>query len=86
MRAIHLRFGLSAVTPARLKTAIKAADAAAAFHEATRLAGFSADEARKFFGAPTIAADALPFEPMSAPQAQAAFLARFIELEVLIGK
>ena len=50
--AIHLRFGLPAVLPGDLTTLIKAADRAAAYLEATRLAGFSATEARRFFGPP----------------------------------
>lgn len=85
MRAIHLRYGLPAATPARLKSAIKAADAVAAFYEATRLAGFSVAEARKFFGSPTVPADALPLTPLPAPQAQAAFLALFAEIETEIS-
>jgi uncharacterized protein len=50
--AIHLRFGLPAELPAELVALIKTSDRAAAYLEATRLAGFSADEARRFFGAP----------------------------------
>ena len=50
--AIRLRFGLPAELPAELAALIKAADRAAAYLEATRLAGFSTSEARRFFGAP----------------------------------
>jgi 5'-deoxynucleotidase YfbR-like HD superfamily hydrolase len=50
--AIHLRFGLPAKLPETLQILIKAADRAAAYLEATRLAGFADDEARKFFGQP----------------------------------
>ncbi|MBK8458321.1 MAG: HD family hydrolase [Phyllobacteriaceae bacterium] len=81
MRAIHLRHGLPPATPARVKTAIKKADAVAAFHEATRLAGFSVAEARKFFGEPKVPGDLLPLDPMPSPRAQAAFLARFAAIE-----
>src|ERR671936_157364 len=52
LAAIHLRFGLPPVLPAELTALIKAADRSAAYLEATRLAGFSASEARRFFGAP----------------------------------
>jgi 5'-deoxynucleotidase YfbR-like HD superfamily hydrolase len=52
LAAIHLRFGLPAKLPERLTELIKAADRSAAYLEATRLAGFAAEEARKFFGPP----------------------------------
>jgi 5'-deoxynucleotidase YfbR-like HD superfamily hydrolase len=50
--AVHLRFGLSAVTPARLKRQIKKADRVSAWMEATQIAGFTTAEADRFFGAP----------------------------------
>jgi 5'-deoxynucleotidase YfbR-like HD superfamily hydrolase len=50
LAAIHLRFGLPAVLPPEIGERIKAADLASAYLEATRLAGFDAAEARKFFG------------------------------------
>src|ERR1700752_1397910 len=52
LAAIFLRFGLPAVPPDDLVAQIKAADRSAAFLEATRLAGFSVVEARRFFGQP----------------------------------
>jgi 5'-deoxynucleotidase YfbR-like HD superfamily hydrolase len=52
LAAIHLRFGLPAKIPETLQNLIKTADRAAAYLEATRLAGFADDEARKFFGQP----------------------------------
>jgi 5'-deoxynucleotidase YfbR-like HD superfamily hydrolase len=52
LAAIHVHFGLPAVTPDDLQKLIKAADRSAAFFEATRLAGFALAEARKFFGRP----------------------------------
>lgn len=52
LAAIHLRFGLPAKIPDTMTAMIKAADRAAAYLEATRLAGFADDEARKFFGQP----------------------------------
>src|SRR2546421_2968686 len=50
LAAIHLRFGLPAALPDHMHRLIKAADRAAAHLEATRLAGFEAAEARRFFG------------------------------------
>jgi 5'-deoxynucleotidase YfbR-like HD superfamily hydrolase len=50
--AIHLRFGLPAALAPEVDRLVKAADHGAAFLEATRLAGFAAAEARKFFGPP----------------------------------
>ena len=52
LAAIHLRFGLPAMLPAEVTRLVKAADHGAAYLEATRLAGFAAAEARKFFGPP----------------------------------
>jgi 5'-deoxynucleotidase YfbR-like HD superfamily hydrolase len=52
LAAIHLRFGLPAKTSDKLEKKIKSADREAAFLEATQLAGFSLDEASKFFGLP----------------------------------
>ena len=50
--AIHLRFGLPAVLPPKIKRQIKAADRISAWIEATAIAGFSTDEADRFFGKP----------------------------------
>jgi len=52
LAAIHLRFGLPAALPDELMALVKKADRAAAYLEATRLAGFSAAEAGRFFGRP----------------------------------
>jgi 5'-deoxynucleotidase YfbR-like HD superfamily hydrolase len=52
LAAIYLRFGLPAKIPDTLQNLIKTADRAAAYLEATRLAGFEDAEARKFFGQP----------------------------------
>jgi 5'-deoxynucleotidase YfbR-like HD superfamily hydrolase len=81
--AIHLRFGLPAELPAELVALIKASDRAAAYLEATRLAGFSADEARRFFGAPpkfsaTIERNYLV--PWPAEVAERRYLDRFAKL------
>jgi 5'-deoxynucleotidase YfbR-like HD superfamily hydrolase len=52
LAAIHLRFGLPPILAGDLVKLIKTADRAAAYLEATRLAGFSTAEARRFFGRP----------------------------------
>lgn len=51
--AIHRRFGLPEEIPPAWTATIKAADRVAAYWEATRLAGFSAEEARMYFGSPS---------------------------------
>ncbi|EAQ03001.1 HD domain protein [Pseudooceanicola batsensis HTCC2597] len=53
--AVHIRFGLPAVTQPRLKRKIKKADRVSAWMEATQIAGFSIGEADKFFGRPDAA-------------------------------
>lgn len=50
--AIHIRFGLPAVLPVRIKQQIKKADKISAWMEATQIAGFTEQEANKFFGRP----------------------------------
>src|SRR5258708_2629024 len=50
--AIHLRFGLPVMLGDDVLALIKSADRAAAYLEATRLAGFSTAEAGRFFGQP----------------------------------
>jgi len=78
-RAIHLRFGLPAVTPGPLKKLIKAADRISAYHEAVALAGFSSEEADDIFGRPSHdMADTL--DPLPAGKAQQVFLERFAAL------
>ena len=83
LTAIHLRFGLPAKTTPQLERLIKAADRAAAYLEATHLAGFDAAEARRFFGrapdiSPAIERDYL--RPWPAETAQARYLERFRKL------
>jgi 5'-deoxynucleotidase YfbR-like HD superfamily hydrolase len=83
LAAIHVRFGLPATLPAELTTAIKTADRAAAYLEATRLAGFSTAEAARFFGRPpkfsaVIERDYLT--PWPADAAQTRYLERFARL------
>lgn len=52
MAAIHIRFGLPAALPKTVKHQIKKADKISAWMEATQIAGFSNEEATKFFGKP----------------------------------
>jgi uncharacterized protein len=83
MAAIHLRFGLPAILADDALAVIKSADRAAAFLEATRLAGFSAAEAGRFFGRPPkfstlIERDYLT--PWPADVAEARYLERFAKL------
>ena len=80
MRAIHLRFSLPAEPPAALARLIKRADRAAAHLEATRLAGFGATEARRFFGRPPDLEDGISLDPWPPGEAKARFLERFREL------
>jgi uncharacterized protein len=54
--AVHLRFSLGALPPAKLTRQIKVSDREAAYLEAVHLAGFEVGEARKFFGEPTLPA------------------------------
>ena len=56
MGAVYLHFGLPTAPTIALGKLIKKADKESAFHEAVHLAGFSVEEARKFFGEPSLAA------------------------------
>jgi 5'-deoxynucleotidase YfbR-like HD superfamily hydrolase len=80
--AIRLRFGLSPRMTDEMKARVKQADQAAAFYEATRLAGFDVDEALTFFGPPPPGA-APDMTPLSPNDAQSQFLQRF---EVLMAQ
>ncbi|KGB83778.1 hypothetical protein JT55_01170 [Rhodovulum sp. NI22] len=50
--AVHIRFGLPAIVPVRVKKQIKKADRISAWLEATQIAGFTTAEADRFFGKP----------------------------------
>ena len=83
LTAIHLRFGLPVKLPEELLRLIKAADRGAAFLEATRLAGFSVAEARRFFGARPVLAGAAERDyltPWPAEVAERRYLDRFVNL------
>jgi uncharacterized protein len=83
LHAVSLRFGLPAHWPAPLVKIVKTADRSAAYLEATKLAGFSEREARRFFGAPPALNSAMVkyyLKPWNAEAAKRRFLRRFSEL------
>ncbi len=82
LEAIHQRFGLPASLPEEIAAQIKRADRIAAYYEATRLAGFSADEGLLYFGSPEdlgglLTQRLLDLAPLPAAEAQRLFLERF---------
>ena len=82
LQAIHVSFGLPAELPAAVAAAIKHADRIAAYFEATRLAGFSAEEAGRYFGRPAALPQSLAermdkLAGMPTAEAQTAFLSAF---------
>ncbi|HOV03413.1 MAG TPA: HD family hydrolase [Hyphomicrobiales bacterium] len=83
--AIHLHCQLPAEAPDEIVGLIKKADRVAAYFEATELAGFSSEEAAKFFGRPRgfhRDEEALSrlLAPITARQAEESFLERFKQL------
>jgi 5'-deoxynucleotidase YfbR-like HD superfamily hydrolase len=83
LAAIHVRFGLPAQRTVEIERLLKAADRGAAYLEATMVAGFSAAEARRFFGTPpalsaTLLRDYLT--PWPASSAERRYLERFTVL------
>jgi uncharacterized protein len=82
LRAIHVRFSLPPEVPDPIARIVKRADKAAAFLEATQLAGFSHEEAERFFGRPPNlkgrgAGHLTSLRPMPAEEASQRYLARF---------
>ncbi len=82
LSAVFLRFSLPATMSAPLAKQIKKADREAAFFEAVELAGFTEAEARKYFGAPGVAAFELDFferliRPWPTGEAHDRFVAAF---------
>jgi 5'-deoxynucleotidase YfbR-like HD superfamily hydrolase len=83
--AVHIRFSLPAQPSAAVNKAIKVADREAAYFEAVHLAGFAPEEARRFFGEPTLPAfDLDAFDRLIRPwptrEAHDRFVASFEEL------
>ncbi len=79
--AIHIRFGLPASIPVRVKTQIKRADKLSAWLEATQIAGFTEAEADRLFGKPApelVKALAIHLRPPV--EVRAAFTRRHAEL------
>jgi 5'-deoxynucleotidase YfbR-like HD superfamily hydrolase len=83
LTAVHLRFGLPPTLPPAMTKAVKRADAAAAFLEAVNLAGFSLEEAKRYFPRPLVPTpiDEVLLIPWSAARTTQAFLALFAKLE-----
>jgi 5'-deoxynucleotidase YfbR-like HD superfamily hydrolase len=82
LAAIHERFRVPSDVAEAAARVIKQADRIAAFHEATRLAGFSVLESLDFFGRPPAMPQALTeslelLESWPANQAEAQYLLRF---------
>jgi 5'-deoxynucleotidase YfbR-like HD superfamily hydrolase len=81
LRAIHVRFGLPPEVPEPIARIVKRADKAAAFLEATQLAGFGHEEAERFFGRPPNlkggkAGHLTALRPIAAEEASRRYLAR----------
>jgi 5'-deoxynucleotidase YfbR-like HD superfamily hydrolase len=86
LSAIHLRFGLPAMLPQRIEQLIKRADRAAAYLEATQLAGFGVKEAHRFFGIARglTGSGSLAFyslKPLAPREASAQYLRKFKQLQ-----
>jgi 5'-deoxynucleotidase YfbR-like HD superfamily hydrolase len=83
LAAIYNRFGIGEID-AHVVSAIKHADAIAAYYEATLLAGFEVQEAEHFFGRPhlpsSIERELSSLTPFSTNEAQARFLDEFAKL------
>ncbi|WP_348524974.1 HD family hydrolase [Pararhodobacter sp. SW119] len=75
--AVHLRFGLPAELPPKVKSLIKRADRISAWLEAVEIAGFNAAEADRFFGKPPAGVvETLSIVPRPPVEVRAAFMAR----------
>ena len=80
LAAIHIRYGLPASLSSEMLGLVKRADRAAAFYEATQLAGFQLNEARRYFGVPPRILKAPRLLPLSTADAEKDFLVRFRQL------
>jgi 5'-deoxynucleotidase YfbR-like HD superfamily hydrolase len=79
-RAIHLRFGLPAEIPVQVEKLIKKADRACAFFEATQIAGFETEEAKRLFPVPP-ALEPFTITIQSSEDSQGLYLEHFRQLE-----
>jgi 5'-deoxynucleotidase YfbR-like HD superfamily hydrolase len=81
--AVRLRFRLPTDPRGSLKKLVKAADTVAAYHEAVALAGFTPDEGRRYFGAPTVATEVVAefLTPWPTTEVERRFIARFEALD-----
>lgn len=82
LAAIHTRFGLPHPLPDGIRLILKRGDRLAAYHEATRLAGFTFAEAAEYFGpvealTPTLEATLSQLRPLAVADAERAFLERY---------
>lgn len=75
--AVHIRFGLPAHLPENVSRIIKRADQMAAWMEATQLAGFSEDDARKIFKRPRGTPEAMRIRAVSPEKAAETFMKKF---------
>jgi 5'-deoxynucleotidase YfbR-like HD superfamily hydrolase len=80
LAAIHIRFAVPPQLPKEALALIKRADLIAAFYEATQLAGFGLEEARRFFGIPPRSLRAPRLVPLATADAESEFLERFHRL------
>ncbi len=85
LSAIHTRVGLPRTVPNTIQSLIKKADTIAAFYEATQLAGFTIEEAEKFFGDPKSLSEDMKSQlvnlnAMAPDVAQKNFIDRYKEL------
>jgi len=86
LAAVHRRFGLPVDVPQTAAKAIKRADQAAAWYEATQLAGFSIEEAKQHFSPPRLTrAEEIILTPLPPDKAKRAFLTRFKDLSTEAG-
>lgn len=89
MAAIRQRFGITRL-PKAATLLVKRADRAAAYIEATQVAGFPKDEARRLFDPKgsflQLGIADMPLEPCPPTEAEAAFLQRFQEVSDALAR
>ncbi len=86
LAAIHLHCGIPAEVPKTAAATIKKADVAAAWFEATQLAGFAEADAVKFFQRPRFRKIVeITLVPQPSHEAKSAFLARYRALRHACG-